>query len=302
MRTEILAPSAPGDPVIDRVKARYGLTGEAFNRLEGTGAAAATWISAEWVLQRRPVSQRGRIAIARRLATAQPDHPALAGCRYHALTLLEPPEAGSEADAFWTLQERIPGHCPSDAKVHTGPTMLELAARMAPEAVRQVLELSRIPLPREAFMTEPTRGTALAGAAPEVVLAHARGVSPRAGALLAHRLDSEPRSEVVLTHGEPILRNQVLREDDAPLIDWATIGPLPLHVDLAHIASYLCRCLPPEGWEEASDLVGESAAPALGWDARTWRRAVVWQLVRDLVVYPVPERTFMALARLAARR
>lgn len=303
MRTETLsAAGSRSAPVIEQVMHRFGVAEEPFTKLEDHGVAAATWISASWVLQRRPLAQRGRIALARRLAAEHPGHPALEGCRYHALTLLEPPVPGCEPDVFWTLQERIQGHCPSGETAVTGTRLLELAARMAPEAVRQLRELSMLPVPRAAWMTQPTRSTALQGATGAIVLAHAKGLDQHAGELIEHRLGREPESEIVLAHGDPILKNQVLRDGDAPLIDWETIGPLPRHADLTHIASYLCRCLDPGEWEQASDLVGESAAAQLSWDARTWRRAVMWQILRDLVAYPAGRERLGALARLAAKR
>ena len=106
-------------------------------------------------------------------------------------------------------------------------------------------------------------------------------------------LPEEPSSEIVLSHGDPTIKNTIIRTGGSVLIDWEFMHPLPRHYDLTHIAAYLCRWLPHPYWEQASSLVWSAARHLLGqWSKDDCDQAMYWALIRGAVIaYDRPDDT-----------
>jgi hypothetical protein len=98
---------------------------------------------------------------------------------------------------------------------------------------------------------------------------------------------AEPESEPALSHGDPTLKNLVETDSSIELIDWESVWILPRHRDFTHQVAFLCKYLPGEYWQEAMDIVWDSAKDQLpDWHQNIWQQACIWQLLREVIFFP----------------
>lgn len=251
------------------------------------GLRGLTWTSRDYVLQRRPGSSRGQLIAGREaLMPLLAAHPRLlAGARFRGPLLSQNGELFSEeeeAQYVWSLHPRLKGEH-FRIKGRDFQSIMELLERGLPRLCIQleVLAGGDITLFHRA---KPNLGAFSQTAGPEWVKDMLEARFSLGESL--DRLGEEPRSQIVLAHGDPILRNQLFTKDGAQLIDFESMWPLDRSRDFTHMVSWLSLFTEPHELRDISDLVWEHAKPCLrGWGEGEWGRAVGFQLARELAFW-----------------
>ena len=84
-------------------------------------------------------------------------------------------------------------------------------------------------------------------------------------------------------------KNIILTGQGAKLIDFEAIAPLPRHMDLVHMAAFVCKRSPFESWSLILESYWQLCQEELeGWAFEDWQLSACWYLIRELLYFPPP--------------
>jgi len=258
---------------------------------ENIACSSHTWMHDNWVLQQKPRMRYRRMRSLYQASLRMDGH--LKGFRYHG-PMVKLCDGQAEAaleqrlncDTFWIAQPRLQGEVMFNLQ-DSPDRLLRRLALATPKIAADLDWLSRQQLDMfELYKTPPTNGIVQQNSSFELLMCMV-DTDPRIKRISSMLKHGEPTSPRVISHGDPTLKNTIQTQDSVELVDWESVWLLPRHRDFTHQVAFLCKYLPEYYWQQAMDIVWNSAQQYLpGWDARTWQIACVWQLLREVVFFP----------------
>jgi aminoglycoside phosphotransferase (APT) family kinase protein len=185
------------------------------------------------------------------------------------------------AVAFWSVAHRVDGESFAVEEYATRPEALE---RALPDLVESVALLAGVPRPPILQGCALTPGLQTQTYRRRRVLSYvALGDASLSSALGDALPGHEPSSPACLVHGDPILKNVVFG-DRCRLVDWESIGVLPLHREFTHMAAHLWTLTHDHDvFARAIEAVWAHAAPLLElhMSAQEFRGSCFWHALNE---------------------
>jgi hypothetical protein len=253
-----------------------------------------TWLTDRYVLQARPLALLERMLLLHQMG---PSLPALPGLRFLGPLLVDDGARLTEANIscqgvrLWDLQPRLPETQIPYAKDMSDQQVIRQAELVLPEVISQLIVLASLPATQQMYSLPTVRGTKLQLFAPGQLKSLLHERYPELSSAVSLLPSSEPLSELVVSHGDPILKNVVITQQGPQLIDFEAISILPRHMDLVHITTFICKRTHCQHWNSIIDFHWKNCRKLLpGWNHADWQLAMCWYLIRELVGFPPIEK------------
>lgn len=266
---------------------------EPFEQLDiSRGVAAMTWVSDNYIVQRRPIELLPQFAFLRSFAATAD----FAGLSFQGPLIVENQGRFSEAgdspgEMIWYALDRLQdGHHIYHQNID-GDQLVERSLAVLPQLIDQLtmiddtasrLRVSRLPRLPYTEMQLCSR---------QQLIYWSNQSCPLDDNPLAKINFAEPRSHPVVGHGDPVLKNILVTSEGAvELLDFEALALMPRHVDLTHLAAFVCKHGESADWEEISLSHWQELQVLLPyWDTLDWQRALCYYLARELTVFPRQE-------------
>jgi len=276
--------------VPSRVLDHFGLPREGWSSPVNTGIVARTLVSEDWVLQSRPIQLLGRMVLLYDIA----NQAQMPGLKFSGDLLVEQkdgticPARDTEGGCcVWSLQPKLHE---VERLYYPGIDSVQLLQN-SQKVLQPVLQQLEVFAERidacDLICLNNTPGVTIQHSGTNVL----KQLSGRKCPLSINPVDKlpdyEPQSNVVSSHGDPILKNTLMAEEGIFLIDWEAVSHLPRHMDFAHFTTFVCKYTDPVFWHHVLQAHWEQMAVYLpDWSYEEWQLAVAWYMVRELSVFP----------------
>ena len=275
----------------EHVLSHFGLQGLGREEVSDLNdvVVSQSWIFEHVVLQARPVLLLERMLLLHQLSELE---GALEGMRFIGKIMSDDGRYLSEATSsskgrlLWSLQPRLESCALLYGKEFSPAKLLQNSMRVLPEAISQLRSLDRLVNAEMLKGLPESRGTegqkaSSRSLASELILAY-----PQL-AQVADLPAKEKYSPLVAAHGDPVLKNIILTSQGAKLIDFEAIALLPRHMDLVHMAAFVCKRSPFESWSLILESYWQLCQEELeGWAFEDWQLSACWYLIRELLFFP----------------
>jgi len=269
-----------------------GLPEQDWLEVDGNIAGSSrTWLHQDWVLQQRPRQRYKRMKCLQGFSW-QLDG-LFAGFRYHGpIAKIVDDEVVAaqgkflQAEYLWMAQPRLDGHTLFDHSLSPETVLFNLE-RAVPVIAKDLDVLAQQKLDFfDLYRSLPTNGLVQQNLK-MTILNQLVDTDSRIKELAQQISWPEPQSRLVISHGDPTLKNIVEHNNGFDLVDWESMWLLPRHRDFTHMVAFLAKTIDCRYWDRISQIVWSSAQEFLpDWDQQTWQRAVLWQMLREVIYFP----------------
>lgn len=249
--------------------------------------SAQTYLSQQWVIQRRAAALHPSWKIRTKILSAIDDRQGLlaaAHCQQ---------ELDSEHGCFWVRYRRIdiPGS-PSELDHKQLPAeQLEalfaatLPAVLATEQLLRTADIDR-QLLSQLYRQESSK-VHLVRNCPPVRL---RELFAALGIKISAPLPVE--GSLVLSHGDALLKNIIATEQGYRLIDWEVLGLYPASLTIVHALTWVIIRLPEERWEPFIRRHASACQTLSGLNYQQLQLAIYWQLLAEALFWSSSDAKF----------
>ena len=264
----------------------------------GAGRVARTWVSSEWVLQSRPTQLLDRMLVLHQLGDDiyLPGLSFVGPLRIESNQKLRPAKTRMNGDNLWNLQPRLRELRPLCSPHFSTHQLMKNSMLVFPEVLAELQYFAGVAPPHKIASLPPTTGVGIQKAGFKKLLLLADQLCPLPKNPLHGLSRANTRSHLVLSHGDPTLKNTLLTPSGPCLIDWESVAVLPRHMDLVHIVAYVCKVSLPQHWDEIIWRHWELARRLLpSWDGCSWHTACCWYLAREILAFPIQDQEKLEL-------
>ena len=225
--------------------------------------SSITWMHNDWVVQQRPVERYHRMQCLYNFSV-QLDGM-FPGFKYHGPLVriidgqtMAANERFLRANHFWMAQPRIQGSLLFGLDINPEQLLVNLELALPHIAAELDLLAGHQFDAFALYRTMPTSGLVQQNLKFSII-SQLVDTNPCLVEIAQSIPYQEPQSQLVLSHGDPTLKNVVANNQGVHLIDWESMWLLPRHRDFVHMVAFLAKYMDTKYWDRLQETVWHTA-------------------------------------------